>query len=152
MVRGAAAAGPERRTALNYLPRMRIRFAACLLGLVSLAACHRSPPKEPTLGQVLPNIPLPPHAQPLAREGGVDAIQFVIVSSDPPDSIAKYYRNLLSRDPFHLVNERSRGGNTQFYAEQNGPSLWITVSPNGNAGSQITIAGASDTTAKKGKP
>ncbi|MGH7583898.1 MAG: hypothetical protein ACREL5_11800 [Gemmatimonadales bacterium] len=152
MARGTAAAGRERAAMLNYLPRMRIRFAACLLALVSTAACHRSPPKEPMLGQVLPNIPLPPHAQPLVREGGVDAIQFVIVSSDPPDSVANYYRNLLSRDPFRLVNERSKGGGTQFYAEQDGPSLWITVSPNGSAGSQITIAGASDSAARKGKP
>ena len=75
------------------------------------------------------NIPLPPDAEPLIRETGTDAIQFVMVSRASPDSVVAYYRVVLSADPFRLVNERKSGNSTAFYAEQNGPSIWITVSP-----------------------
>ncbi len=48
----------------------------------------------------------------------------------------------LSEPPFHLISETKTGKMTAFYAEQSGPSIWITVAPNGNEGSQVVIAGA----------
>ena len=62
-------------------------------------------------------------------------MQILVVSRAAPDSVVAYYRRILSADPFHLVNERSSGRTTSFYAEQDGPSIWITVGPNGNEGS-----------------
>ena len=110
----------------------------------SAAACHKAAPKQAELSQVLPNIPLPPDPEPLVRETGTNAMQFLIASRAAPDSVVAYYRRVLSVDPFRLINERTSGQTTSFYAEQNGPSIWITVSPNGTQGSLVVIAGASD--------
>jgi hypothetical protein len=105
-------------------------------------------PKPISLGDVLPNFPLPPQGEALTREGGADAMQFLFVSPMPPDSIVSYYTNVLSTGAFHLINEQKSGKTTALYAEQDGPSIWVTVSPNGNTGSQITIAGATDAASK----
>jgi hypothetical protein len=124
-----------------------MRFHQMVLLLAAgtvLAACHKAKPKELVVSQVLPNIPLPPEPEPLIRQSGTNAMQFLIVSRVSPDSVVNYYRRVLSQDPFRLQNERTSGKTTSFYAEQDGPSIWITVSPNGSAGSMVVIAGASD--------
>ena len=64
--------------------------------------------------------------------------------------MASYYRKVLSTDPFRLVNERTSGRTTSFYAEQDGPSIWISVSPNGSQGSMVVIAGARDSSQAAG--
>ncbi|HEY3934194.1 MAG TPA: hypothetical protein VGL65_06200 [Gemmatimonadales bacterium] len=125
--------------------RNRRNFAV-LLAVAMLGACHKSAPKTPAMASVLPLVPLPPGAQPLATQGGSDAMQIVVVSPVSPDSVADYYRYILARDPFRLINERTTQHTTIFYAEQNGPSIWVTVEPNGSEGSQVIIAGAKDTT------
>ena len=55
---------------------------------------------------------------------------------------------VLASGAFRLINESRTGKTTAFYAEQDGPSIWVTVSPNGSEGSQIMIAGATDSAAK----
>lgn len=116
-------------------------------GLVALAACKGHDKANqavvPPLQKVLPNIPLPPQGTALVEQHGTNAVQFIMVSPLPPDSVTDYYRKILSNPPFHIVNETTQRGTTSFYAEQTGPSLWITVAANGDQGSQITIAGAS---------
>jgi hypothetical protein len=125
-------------------------LTVALAATVLLAGCHKPKPKEIKLSQVLPNIPLPPDPEPLVKETGTNAMRVLIVSRVAPDSVAAYYRNVLSADPFRLINERSSGRTTSFYAEQDGPSIWITVSPNGDQGSMVTIAGASDSSQAAG--
>jgi hypothetical protein len=128
---------------------MQIRSRFCLLAVtLLLAGCHKKAPKTVSLGDVLPNFPLPPQGQALAREGGPDAMQFIFVSPVPPDSIVAYYTTVLSTGAFHLINEQKSGKATALYAEQDGPSIWVTVAPNGSDGSQITIAGATDAASK----
>jgi hypothetical protein len=118
-----------------------VLFAAGTL----MAGCHKAAPKTVTLGGAFRTIPLPPNAQALANEGGVDAMQFLFVTPDLPDSVLAYYRRIFTADPFHLVNERTHGATTALYAEQdNGPPIWVTISANGSEGSQVTIAGAKD--------
>ena len=75
-------------------------------------------------------------------------MQFLFVSPESPDSVAAYYRTMLSTGAFHLVNEQTVGHSTALYAEQDGPSIWVTVAPNGKDGSQITIAGATDSASR----
>jgi len=129
---------------------MRIKHLLPLaVALVTASGCHKPAPKPVDLSQVLPNIPLPPNAEPLIRETGTDAMQFLIVSRASPDSVVSYYRRVLSVDPFRLINERTSGKSTAFYAEQDGPSIWITVRPNGSEGSEVVIAGARDTSKAK---
>lgn len=117
-----------------------------IAAIATLTGCHKAAPKAAAMSSVLPLVPLPPGGQPLASQGGTDAMQIVVVSPVSPDSVANYYRDILSRDPFRLINERTTQHTTIFYAEQNGPSIWITVEPNGHDGSQVIIAGAKDTT------
>ncbi len=122
-----------------------MRTRQILAAILLLAACHKSAPKPPDIGAVLPNLPLPPQGQPLIREGGAEAMQFLFVTPVVPDSIVAYYRNALSTGGFRLINESKMGKSTAFYAEQDGPSIWVTVGPNGSDGSQVIIAGASPT-------
>ncbi len=131
-------------------------LAAVLVVALLATACQHHQPVDstPPLGKVLPNIPFPPGAQPIGSNSGKDATQLEFLSNSPPDSVAAYYRALLAKPPFQLVNETTTGKTTVFYAEQNGPSLWVTVEPSGTAGTRITIAGAlqPDSTATVKKP
>lgn len=142
---------------------MRTQFVvAVAIPVLLLAGCKsakapEAAPPPPPLSQVLPNLPFPPDAQPVASVSGADATQITVRSPHPPDSVASYYRKLLGDPPFRLVNEASAGGVISFLADQDGPSIWVTVQPDGKVGSQVTIAGAQvspkkagvDTTAKK---
>jgi hypothetical protein len=132
----------------NYDSAMQKRRILLVLSAIALAACTKKAPTPIDIGSVLPNIPLPPQGQPLVREGGVDAMQFLWVSPVSPDSMDEYYRTALSSGAFRLINESKTGKATAFYAEQDGPSIWVTVSPNGTEGSQIMIAGATDSASK----
>lgn len=119
---------------------------ALLLAVAPLAACQSSKaPEEPTKTaglEVLPNIPLPPGGTPITSQSGSEAMQVVSVTEVSVDSVVAYYREVLGRAPFRLINEAAADGATTFYAEQDGPSLWITVKKNGQSGAMVVIAGA----------
>ena len=123
-----------------------------LAAAVAIAGCHKAPPKQVSLNAAFHLIPLPPNAQALVQEGGTEAMQFVFVTPVSPDSVLAYYRKVLSADPFHLVNEQALGKSTALYAEEDGPPIWVTISPNGSEGSQIIIAGAKDSGPPVKKP
>jgi hypothetical protein len=125
---------------------MRIRPIFFMIVATTLfAACHKAPPKQVTLGAAFKTLPLPPDGQTLVTEGGAEAMRVVTVTPWRPDSVLAYYRMVLSTDPFHLINERTVGKATALYAEQdNGPPIWVTISPNGTEGSQVILAGAKD--------
>lgn len=129
-------------------------LAGLTLAAVSLAACQQKPVAEaaarPSLESVLPNIPMPPGGMALTTENSKDAMQFVFASPVAVDSMLTFYRDVLGKAPYRLINEATTGGVTSFYVEQEGPSMWVAVQKNGESGSMITIAGAtSDTTARK---
>ena len=145
MTQGTPSAHP-----CHYISGMRTRIVfPVLTAAILLAGCHKAAPKPVEMGEVLPNIPLPPQAQPLVHEGGAEAMQFLFATPVAVDSIVSYYRATLSAGAFHLVNEVTKGKTTSFYAEQDGPSIWVTVSPNGTEGSQVMIAGATDASGRK---
>jgi hypothetical protein len=138
---------------------MRYSILAVLsLATASLAACQQKPPvaeaaTPPRLDQVLPNIPIPPGGMALTTENSKEAMQFVFTSPSPVDSVLAYYRDVLGKAPYRLVNEATNAGVTSFYVEQEGPSMWVAVQKNGDAGSLVTIAGAvSDSTKAKAAP
>lgn len=129
----------------------RTPLIALLSAAVLVSGCRKKeapPPPPPPLARVMPHIPLPPDGQTLTRESGTDATQLVVVSPHPVDSVLTYYRGLLAAAPYRLINESRTAEGTTFYAEVGGPSLWITVMKNGDAGSQIVIAGAGVDTTK----
>lgn len=137
-----------------YDSAMRIRTALlAALAAAAVAGCHKDrTPKQADLQAVFPTLPLPPGAELLTKEAGTDAVRLIVVSPAGPDSVVAYYRTTLSNDPFHLVNDQVAGKTTSLYAERegNGPSIWVVVSPNGTAGSQVVIAAGASAVA--GKP
>jgi hypothetical protein len=111
--------------------------------LLALAACSE-PKQEATITETIPNLPLPPAAEMISREGGADALKLRFRSSMAPDSVADYYRSVFNRAPWTLVSDvKTEDGGIAMYAEQMGPSLWVTVrKAEGAAGSYVDIAGA----------
>ena len=134
---------------------MRTPFlAAVALPILLVTGCKSKPvgeppPPPPPLAQVLPNLPFPPEAQPVSTASGADATQITLNSTQPPDSVASFYRKVLGDPPFRLVNESTTGGVISFLADQDGPSLWVTIRSDGKTGSQVTLAGALVASAKK---
>jgi hypothetical protein len=114
-----------------------------LLLTLALAACTE-PKKEASISETIPNLPLPPESELLSREGGVDALKLQFRSTAQPEVVADYYRGVLSRAPWTLVSDvKTEDGGIAMYAEQAGPSLWVTVrKADGASGSLVDIAGA----------
>ena len=149
---------PERLPVLAdsaTVPAMRTPFHVALaLPILLLAACNSKKgeevaPPPPPLGQVLPVLPFPHGAQPVSTASGEDATQITLTTPQSPDTVANYYRKVLGETPFRLVNESSTGGVISFLADQDGPSLWVTIRSDGKTGSQVTLAGALVASAKK---
>jgi hypothetical protein len=126
---------------------MNMRTGTTALCAALVAACggagQDAPEEEQVpIVQVLPNIPLPPGGQPLTSERGGDAAQLLVSTPVLADSVIAFYRDLLSRPPYRLVNEATERSITSFYVEQDGPSLWVTVEGLEAGGTLVRLAGA----------
>lgn len=121
-----------------------MRHPLFLLALAGLVACAEPESKPPVdLAERISNVPIPPGAEGLGRDDGDDAVQLRFRTPLPVDTIAAYYRMALSKAPWRLVNEsRMADGSVAFYAEQNGPPLWVSVRPGDGAGTLVDVAGA----------
>lgn len=115
-----------------------------LPGLLLLALACSEPKKMPEIGETIPNLPLPPSAEVLSREGGDDALKLQFRSSSAPDEVASYYRAILSKAPWNLVSDNTQpDGTIALYAEQAGPPLWVTIrKADGASGTIVDLAGA----------
>jgi hypothetical protein len=126
---------------------MRILRQASILAITALAisSCRDEPPTPPRLSEAIPNIPLPPQAVYVSRSGGADALQLTFRSALSPDTVAGYYRQVLSRGEWSLVSDtRTREGTIALYAERAGkPPLWVSIMRDGaSTGTLLNIAGA----------
>jgi hypothetical protein len=133
---------------------MTTRLALLTLAALTAGACGGEPeaPAETVMSpiQVLPNIALPPSGQIIGTEGGTEAASLIISTPMESDSVAGFYRDVLSRPPYRLINESVNGQVTSFYGEQDGPPLWVTVEHLEAGGTLVRLAGAAikaDTTA-----
>lgn len=119
------------------------RLLLVALGL-GLMACAEPPKKQAQVGETLPNLPLPPNGEVISREGGEDALKFRFKSDVAPEPMLAYYRSVLGKPPWRLVSDTpSPDGAVTLYAEQNGPSIWVTIrKADGAPGSFVDIAGA----------
>ncbi len=126
--------------------------AAALLAGCKGGDAAPAPPAAPPLETVLPNIPFPPNAEPVASERADKALKLVFASSSPSDTVVAYYRTILAAAPYRLINEGVSGNITSFYVEQDGPSMWVTVQPVDMNNSLVTIAGAQSDPNKKPDP
>jgi hypothetical protein len=126
---------------------MTTRHSLIALAAVVLAACGgepETPPAEATLSpaQVLPNIAMPPGGEALGSEGGSEAATLLISTPMVADSVAEFYRGVLSKPPYRLINESVNAGITSFYVEQDGPPMWITVEGLEAGGTLVRMSGA----------
>ena len=125
---------------------MRIlrQVSALAASLALLSGCRDKAPEPPPLSEVMPNLPLPPLATVVSRAGSEDALQITFRSTLPPDSIAAYYRNVLTRGVWSLVGDtRTADGSIALYAERDGPPLWITIrKDSASSGTVLSIGGA----------
>lgn len=114
-----------------------------LLTVLVLAACSEPKPVA-KLGETIPNLPLPPAADLISREGGEDALKLRFRSSVDPEAVATYYRSVLSKPPWRLISDtKQQDGGVALYAEQDGPPLWVTIrKADGASGTFVDLAGA----------
>lgn len=126
------------------MPTKTTLFALLAVSLVACKGESAAPPPEApaTLPEVLPNLPLPPGGQMLSQEGTGSALQLMMSTPSPADTILAYYREVLSRPPYRLINEATTAGMTAFFVEQDGPSMWVAVQGLEAGGTLVTIAGA----------
>jgi hypothetical protein len=120
--------------------KIRGSLTLCLL----LVACRDRPPQTPKVGEVFPNLPLPPQASFVSRAGGPDALQFTFRSPTPPDQVAAYYRKLFKQGGWKLVSDAKDGeGAVVLLAEQKGPPLWVRIRKSDDGqGTVVELAGA----------
>jgi hypothetical protein len=92
----------------------------------------------------MPNLPLPPLSSVVSRAGSEDALQITFRSSLPPDSMAAYYRGVLSSGAWSLVGDtRTADGSIALYAERDGPPLWVSIRKDStSSGSILSLGGA----------
>jgi hypothetical protein len=109
-----------------------------------LVACRDKTPKTPSVGEVMPNLPVPPGATFLSRAGGVDALQLTLRSPLPPDQVTEYYRKLFKHGGWKLVNDaKDRDGAVVLLAQQKGPPLWVRIRQSDDGHSTVVeLAGA----------
>ncbi len=125
-----------------------LALACAALAGTALAGCGDEPPpppvKLPAISAALPNIPLPPGAELVAREGSADAIQLTLHSTADVAHVADYYRSVFTKGGWKLVSDvKARDGTVSLYAEQNGPPLWVrVVGDSTGRGSVVQLAGA----------
>ncbi|MBA3319040.1 MAG: hypothetical protein H0T50_13260 [Gemmatimonadales bacterium] len=121
------------------------RILACL-ALLALPGCKDkdSEPAMPRVSQVFPKLPLPPQATVLSRTGGPEAIQLSLRSPAKAKDVETYYRAVLSRDGWRLVNDmRDRDGSVVLLAQQDGPPLWVRIkSTDDSVATIVELSGA----------
>lgn len=116
-----------------------------LLALLAFPACSE-PDRTPKarLADTFKDVPIPPEAEGLGRQTGTDAVQLMFRSRATPAQVADYYRARLKEAPWRLRSEaKLPNGTLTFYAEQDGPPLWVSIRPDSaTGGSLVDLAGA----------
>jgi hypothetical protein len=125
------------------------------LALLALIACRDKPPEMAKVSEVFPNLPLPPAASLVSREGSADALKLTLMAKARPAAVEAYYRDALSsRNGWRLVSDtRDAEGAVVLLAQQNGPPLWVRIqSTDDSAMTKVELAGALLSGAKTNKP
>jgi hypothetical protein len=125
------------------------------LALLALVACKDKPPEMAKASEVFPNLPMPPKASLVSREGGPDALKLTLMSNAKPVEVEAYYRDVLSkRNGWRLVSDtRDAEGAIVLLAEQNGPPLWVRIKgTSDSAATMVELAGAILSRNKATKP
>jgi hypothetical protein len=130
----------------------RIRAGLVLLALIG---CRDKPPEMAKVSEVFPNLPLPPAASLVSREGSPDALKLTLMAKARPADVEAYYRDALSsRNGWHLVSDtRDAEGALVLLAQRNGPALWVRILPTDDSlRTKVELAGAQLARPKADKP
>jgi hypothetical protein len=127
------------------------------VGLVVLAliGCRDKPPEMAKISEVFPNLPLPPAASLVSREGSADALKLTLMAKARPAMVEAYYRDALSsRNGWRLVSDtRDADGALVLLAQQDGPPLWVRIqSTDDSVMTKVELAGALVSGTKTNKP
>ena len=114
------------------------------LALAPLVSCKDKAPKTATMAQVFPRLPLPPDAKVVSRSGSAEALQITVMSPAKVQQVEAYYRAVLTRDGWKLVNDmRNQDGSVVLLAEQDGPPLWVRIrATEDSVATLVELAGA----------
>jgi hypothetical protein len=130
----------------------KIRTALVLLALLG---CRDKAPELAKVSEVFPNLPLPPDASLVSREGSADALKLTLMARARPANVEAYYRDVLSsRNGWRLVSDaRDAEGALVLLAQQDGPPLWVRIqSTDDSAMTRVELAGARISGGKTSKP
>jgi hypothetical protein len=127
------------------------------VGLVVLAliGCRDKPPEMAKVSEVFPNLPLPPAASLVSREGSADALKLTLMAKARPADVEAYYRDALSsRNGWRLVSDaRDAEGALVLLAQRDGPALWVRIqSTDDSVMTKVELAGALLSGTKENKP
>ena len=125
------------------------------LALLALVACQEKAPEMAKLGDAIPNLPLPPDASVVSREGSPDALKLTLRSNAKPAEVEAYYRTILSKqNGWRLVSDsRDAEGAIVLLADQDGPPLWVRIpGTSDSAATMVELAGATLSRDKVTKP
>ncbi|HEX6668099.1 MAG TPA: hypothetical protein VF061_00990 [Gemmatimonadales bacterium] len=122
--------------------------------LLALVACKDETLEMAKLSDVFPNLPVPPEASVVSREGSPDALMLTFMSNAKPAEVEAYYREVLTRNGWRLVGDtRDAEGAVVFLAEQDGPPLWVRIqSTSDSVATMVELAGAVASRKKELKP
>jgi hypothetical protein len=130
----------------------KIRFALVVLALVG---CRDKAPEMARVSDAFSNLPVPPNASVVSREGGPDALKLTLMSNARPAEVEAYYRQILSsRNGWRLVSDtRDAEGAVVLLAEQDGPPLWVRIrSTSDSVATMVELAGAVRSRQETSKP
>ena len=125
------------------------------LALLALVGCRDKAPEMAKVSDVFPNLPVPPKASVVSREGSPDALKLTLMSNARPAEVEAYYREVLSsRNGWRLVSDtRDAEGAIVLLAEQDGPPLWVRIqSTSDSVATVVELAGAVLSRPKVTKP
>ena len=122
--------------------------------MLALVGCRDKAPEMAKVSDVFPNLPVPPKASVVSRDGSPDAIKLTLMSNARPSEVEAYYRDVLSRNGWRLVSDsRDAEGAVVLLAEQDGPPLWVRIqSTSDSVATMVELAGAVLSRKKESKP
>jgi len=124
---------------------MQPRFAPAVLVLLAAAGCHRpGEASRQTVAQSLQGILVYPRSQVVSMSSGDSAGQLVLSSPAAPDTVAKWFRGMLTTNHWALQSDaRQPDGSILMYAERGRRPLWISIQETSGApGTSYTVTGA----------
>ena len=121
-------------------------FVALAVLMCAVGACqrHDRAASRAVLHEAMHGVLAYPRSSLVSMTSGSDAGQLELVSPDPVDTVAHWFRLALPMNGWQLQSDaKGADGTVSLYAQQGTRPLWITLKPNVAApGTTYTLIGA----------